>query len=187
MTKSEMQNLIADKTRRANRRLRDLERSGITTSSNAYRYIERLAYDDDDKNIISFTSTGKIKFRTDTKNMSEKELKTQLSYLDNFLKAKTSTVGGVNRKYKKAYKTFSENEDNKVKLSYNEYIDAYDNEELIEYQKIYGSIAMQELVSEYGVEKASRIAKQVLKRIEKKGEVSLEEIEKIKRNFKKGK
>lgn len=186
MTKSAMQNLIVDKTKRANRRLRDLERSGITSSSNAYRYIERLAYDDDDKNIISFTSTGKIKFRTDTKKMSEKELKKQLKYLDNFLSAKTSTVGGVNRKYKKAYKTFSENEDNKVKLSYNEYIDEYDYEELVKYQKIYGSMAMQELVAESGVETAKDIAEKVLKRIEKVGEVSLEDIEKIKSKFKKG-
>ena len=185
MTKSAMQNLIADKTRRANRRLRDLERSGITSSSNAYRYIERLAYDDDDKNIISFTSTGNIKFRTDTKKMSEKELKQQLKYLDNFLSAKTSTVSGVNRKYKKAYKTFSENENNKVKLSYNEYIDEYDYEELVKYQKIYGSMAMQELVAESGVERAKDIAEKVLKRIEKIGEVSLEDIEKIKSKFKK--
>lgn len=184
MTKSAMQNLIADKTKRANRRLRDLERSGISNSSNAYRYIERLAYDD--KDIISFTSTGKIKFRTDTKNMSEKELKQQLKYLDNFLSAKTSTVGGVDRKYKKAYKTFSENEDNKVNLSYNEYIDEYDYEELVKYQKIYGSMAMQELVAESGVETAKDIAEKVLKRIEKRGEVSLEEIEKIKSKFKKG-
>ena len=181
-----MQNLIADKTKRANRRLRDLERSGISNSSNAYRYIERLAYDDNDKNTISFTSTGKIKFRTDTKSMSEKELKQQLTYLDNFLSAKTSTVGGVTRKYKKAYKTFSENENN-IKLSFDEFIDEYDYEELVKYQKIYGSSAMQELVSKYEVETAKDIAEKVLKRIEKKGEVSLEEIEKIKKQFKKGK
>ena len=184
MTKSAMQNLIAEKTKRANRRLRDLERSGITSSSNAYRYIERLAYDDDDKNIISFTSTGKIKFRTDTKKMSEKELKQQLSYLDNFLSAKTSTVGGVKRKYKKAYETFSKNENN-IKLSFDEFIDEYDYQELVNYQKIYGSSAMQELVSNYDVETAKDIAEKVLKRIEKRGEVSLEEIEKIKKQFKK--
>ena len=179
-----MQNLIADKTKRANRRLRDLERAGFSDSSNAYRYIKTVAYDD--IGITSYTSTRKIKFRTDTKNMSEEELKVQLSYLDNFLSAKTSTVGGVNQKYKKAYETFSENE-NDIKLSFDEFIDEYEYEALVEYQKIYGSIAMQELVSEYGVEKANEIAKKVLKRIEKKGEVSLEEIEKIKKQFKKGK
>ena len=87
-----MQNLIADKTRRANRRLRELEKSGFDNSSNAYRYVRTLAYDD--RGITSFTSTGKIKFRTDTKKMTEEELKEQLAYLDNFLTAKTSTVGG---------------------------------------------------------------------------------------------
>ena len=180
-----MQNLITDKTRRANQRLRNLEKSGLSNSSNAYRYIERLAYDDDDKDIISFTSTGKIKFRTDTKNMSEKELKQQISYLDNFLSAKTSTVGGVERKYKKAYKTFSENENN-MKLSFDEFIDEYDYEELVKYQKIYGSSAMQELVSEYSIETSRKISEKVLEKIDKKGEVSLEDIEKIKSKFKKG-
>ena len=178
-----MQNLIADKTRRANRRLRELEKSGFDNSSNAYRYIKTLAYDD--IGVTSFTSTGKIKFRTDTKNMSEEELKEQLAYLDNFLSAKTSTVGGVNRRNEKAYKTFSENENN-IKLSYKEFLDEYDYQELIKYQKVYGSATMQELVSDYSVETATKIAEKVLEKIDKKGEVSLEEIKKIKSKFKKG-
>ena len=178
-----MQNLIADKTRRANRRLRELEKSGFDNSSNAYRYIKTLAYDDN--GVTSFTNTGKIKFRTDTKNMSEEELKEQLSYLDNFLSAKTSTVGGVNRRNEKAYKTFSENENN-IKLSYKEFLDEYDYQELIRYQKVYGSATMQELVSDYSIETARKIAEKVLEKIDKKGEVSLEEIKKIKSKFKKG-
>lgn len=185
MTKSAMQNLIEDKTRRANRRLRDLERAGLSDSSNAYRYIKTVAYDD--RGITSYTSTGKIKFRTDTKNMSEEELKVQLSYLDNFLTAKTSTVGGVNRKYKDAYNTFKQESTISNDISYTEFIDMYNYQALVEYQKIYGSIAMQELVSEYGVEKANEIAKKVLKMAEQKNDVvSLEEIEKIKKQFKKG-
>ena len=45
---------------------------------------------------------------------------------------------------------------------------------------------MQELVSESGIEKANVIAKEVIKMVEKAGEVSLEDIEKIKSKFKKG-
>lgn len=183
MTKSAMQNLIADKTKRANRRLRDLERSGFDNSSNAYRYVKTLAYDD--RGVTSFTSTGKIKFRTDTKKMSEKELKRQLSYLDNFLTAKTSTVGGVKRKYKDAYETFKRDTTLAKDISYTEFIDMYNYQALVDYQKVYGSMAMQELVSESGIEKANVIAKEVVKMVEKAGEVSLEDIEKIKSKFKK--
>ena len=184
MTKSAIQNLIEDKTRRANRRLRDLERSGFDNSSDAYRYVKALAYDD--RGITSFTSTGKIKFRTDTKKMSEEELKEQLSYLDNFLTAKTSTVGGVNRRNKEAYKTFKRENTIANDISYTDFIEMYDYQSLVDYQKIYGSSSMQELVSESGIEKANVIAKEVIKMVEKAGEVSLEDIEKIKSKFKKG-
>lgn len=182
MTKSAMQNLTKDKTRRANQRLRNLEKSGLSESSNAYRYIKRLSYDDN--SIVSFTSTGKIKFRTDIKNMSEKEIKKQLSYLDSFLTAKTSTVGGVNRKYKSAYNTFKTFTN--LDITYNDFIDMYDNQLLIDYQKIYGSATMQNLVSEVGIDNAKDVAKRVLKSIENGVEVSLEDIEKIKKSLKKG-
>ena len=62
----------------------------------------------------------------------------------------------------------------------------YDYQSLVDYQKIYGSSSMQELVSESGIEKANVIAKEVIKMVEKVGEVSLEDIEKIKSKFKKG-
>lgn len=195
MTKSAMQNLLKDYTRRANRRLRDLERAGISSSSNAYRYVERLAYDREKDSTTTLSETGKIKFRTDIKNMSEKELKKQLAILETFLTSKTSTIGGINRKYKKAYETFKNNVTSNI--SFEDYISMYDYEALIEYQKMYGSQAMNELVIKNGMDKAIEIANIVMEKNKRKKEdaersgvefeeVSLEEIEEIMRNMKKG-
>lgn len=195
MTKSAMQNLLKDYTRRANRRLRDLERAGLSSSSNAYRYVERLAYDREKDSTTTLSETGKIKFRTDIKNMSEKELKKQLAILETFLTSKTSTIGGINRKYKKAYETFKNNVTSNI--SFEDYISMYDYEALIEYQKMYGSQAMNELVIKNGIDKAVEIANIVMEKNKRKKEdaeknniefeeVSLEEIEEIMRNMKKG-
>lgn len=195
MTKSAMQNLLKDYTRRANRRLRDLERAGISSSSNAYRYVERLAYDREKDSTTTLSETGKIKFRTDIKNMSEKELKKQLAILETFLTSKTSTIGGINRKYKKAYETFKNNVFSNI--SFEDYISMYDYEALVEYQKMYGSQAMNELVIKNGMDKAIEIANLVMEKNKRKKEdaeksniefeeVSLEEIEEIMRNMKKG-
>lgn len=183
-----MQNLIADKTRRANRRLRDLERSGLSDSSNAYRYVKRLVYDGDRDNTTDVSSTGKIKFRTDIKNMSFTELKKQLSVLDSFLTSKTSTVGGIKRKYEQAYDSFKKSDKDNENVSFEDYIEMYDSKALVEFQLVYGSKVMQELVQEYGIDIASQIASEVLKENKKrKEEISLEEIERIKSKFKKGK
>lgn len=195
MTKSAMQNLLRDYTRRANRRLRDMERAGISSSSNAYRYVERLAYDREKDTTTTLSETGKIKFRTDIKNMSEKELKKQLAILETFLTSKTSTIGGINRKYKKAYETFKNNVTSNI--SFDDYISMYDYEALLEYQKMYGSQAMDELVIKNGIDKAVEIANIVTEKNKRKKEdaeksniefeeVSLEEIEEIMRNMKKG-
>lgn len=96
---------LARLTKRANSRLRQLEKSNLTNASNAYRYIEKLENLADDA--VTLDKKGRIKFKTNYKYKKyEKQfLEHRLKVVQEFLNAKTSTVTGTKKKYEKAYKT----------------------------------------------------------------------------------
>ena len=51
-------------TKRANQRLRQLEKSGVSQQSRAYRYVKRLVFDKQINNIVDVTKKGEPKFKT---------------------------------------------------------------------------------------------------------------------------
>ncbi len=97
---------IGSLAKRMNQRLRELEKQGLAQASNWYKYIERDAYDN--KSYLTRTKDGKIKFRTDITKMKPQTLRSLIRKLEESEKAKTSTVKGIKRAYKKGFEKFKE-------------------------------------------------------------------------------
>ena len=116
LTEKELKASIQSLAKVANQRLRQLEKSNKATSSPAYKYIERLAFDasktkgtgDDKYSFIGETKWGEIKFNTATGKMNQSQLRQEFSFLQRFLNTKTSTVTGVKKNIEKGYEKFKE-------------------------------------------------------------------------------
>lgn len=178
MTRNALINKIKQYARISNQRLRNIEKNKLEKSSNAYKYVERLAYD---KLNVTYNNQGRPRFLTakEIKKLSDKDLKKYEKILTNFLDAKTSTVGGVKRKYEKSYKTYTERYGN---IEFDTYTEMYDELWLIKYQQQYGSQELNSLIKEFGLEKATEIAKEVFETAKILGHdvLPLEEINRIK-------
>lgn len=178
MTRNALINKTKQYAKVANQRLRNIEKNKYEKSSNAYKYVEQLAYD---KLNVTYNNQGRPRFLTakEIKKLSDKELKKYEKTLTNFLEAKTSTGGGVKRKYEKSYKTYTERYGN---IDFDAYTEMYDNEWLVKYQQQYASQELRSLITEFSTEKAIEIAKEIFEtaKILGKESLSLEEINKIK-------
>ena len=116
LTEKELKAGIQSLAKVANQRLRQLEKSNKATSSPAYKYIERLAFDasktkgtsTDKYSFIGETKWGEIKFNTATTKMNQSQLRQEFSFLQRFLNTKTSTVSGVKKNIQKGYEKFKE-------------------------------------------------------------------------------
>ena len=89
--KEQMQRLRND-IKRANQRLRQLEKSGYTNSP-AYRYVLSNAFYGN-KN-IAFTKSGEVKFNTNLRGLSSDQMDELNIMVKRFLSKQTSTVTGT--------------------------------------------------------------------------------------------
>lgn len=178
MTRNALINKTKQYAKVANQRLRNIEKNKLEKSSNAYKYGERLAYD---KLNVTYNKQGRPRFLTakEIKKLSDKELKKYEKTLTKFLEAKTSTVGGIKRKYEKSYKTYTERYGN---IDFDTYTEMYDELVLVKFQEQYGSQELRNLVAEFGVEKAIEIATEIFETAKILGhdKLPLEEINRIK-------
>lgn len=123
MTKKELQKEVAKMAKRANTRLREIEKKELTKASVAYRYIETESKDK--QSYLSKTKKGEIKFDTSLSKKSYNELKEEYAKLNTFLnESKTSTVRGVKNHYKSIYDTFIQNHPNS-KMTFNQFGDMW--------------------------------------------------------------
>lgn len=182
MKRNVLLNKLKQYARIANNRLAKIEKQRLTQASNAYKYVERLAYD---KIATKYNKNGQPRFLTiqELKKMSDKQLKKYDKEITNFLEAKTSTLGGVKRKYNKAYDTYISRYSY---IPFEDFTNMYDYEILKKFQEMYGSKELNRLVSKYGLDTAIKIAKEIFQTAEKmnKEKLSLEEVEKIKERYK---
>ena len=92
---------IASEAKRANQRLRELEKKGMAEESRAYQELRGMFFSADlieGTDIFSKTKTGEMKFRTDIRRVakeSPEKLKLLETRLSQFLSAPTSTVKGI--------------------------------------------------------------------------------------------
>lgn len=92
-----------------NKRLYNLEKSGLTEQSNEYQIIEKYAM----KGAISFNvnmEKGTIRVKTSDKGLKGREREEFVNVLRNIMRAKTSTVKGTKEAQKKRYEGFLESE-----------------------------------------------------------------------------
>lgn len=127
---------IKTKAKKANQRLRELEKRGLTNSSVSYNDVQQLVFDN--KNYMSFTDKGEIKFNTALSGRDETELKEELRKIDKFLNAKTSTKSGIDRAFKNQYESYIEKypEQN---LSFDEFNSIYSSALIKSFLDIYQS------------------------------------------------
>lgn len=88
----EQQQRLRNDIKRANQRLRQIEKSGYTNSP-SYRYILSKAFYKDPN--ISFTKHGEVKFTTNLRNMSQEQTDELTTMVKRFLSKQTSTVSGT--------------------------------------------------------------------------------------------
>ena len=125
--------MIKERGARANQRLRELEKQGLTNSSNAYRWLERNAAKYD---VVRHTKRGDIRFSLKTEGLDKQKLASHLARIETFLEAKTSGKAGINKAYKKTYQSFINNPANNAKgLTYNAYIDMMETTGLESFKK----------------------------------------------------
>ena len=137
---SVLDTMIKERTRKANDRIKGLERtkskklnSEIYKNANAYRWLERNV---DKESSLTRTDSGGIRFSSATKKLTRRQKIERLEMVDKFLSAKTSTVRGIEKAYRKAYKTFtSANPDITENISYSEYINMMEANTLETFKK----------------------------------------------------
>lgn len=126
---------VATLAKRANQRLREIEKQDLADASPAYRYIERLHYDED--NATATDSKGRMKFNTNTRKKTYAQLQHEEAILTRFLEAKTSRAPGVRQMYEKA--TESLNKSTNRNLTVKEYGDMFLMDNMLATMKAYGS------------------------------------------------
>ena len=122
--RSEMSQLASKLAKTANQRLRSLEKAGLQNASNAYRYIEKLHFDKD--NATATDSKGRMKFNTNYRGLTYQQIQHNIGEITRFLEAQTSTVSGVNTKYRKGFETYRERYG--ADISYAEFTDLMRND-----------------------------------------------------------
>ena len=138
--------------KRANQRLRQLEKDELANQSKAYQYIMKKASknlaSDTKVKMFSYTRSGEIKFRTDlAKLMKENKnvYKALIRTATGFTESKSSTKLGMEDAIKQSYNTYKEKTG--FKGSYTEWADRWSNDEYQYLVKVYGVSSADELIS----------------------------------------
>ena len=104
--RSDLQSQLKALSTKANARLASLEKHGLTSASNAYRYLEKRHFDKD--TMLYESRSGKIRFTTKVGGRTSQQLQHQVRELERFLyESKTSTVSGVKARYTQAFETYA--------------------------------------------------------------------------------
>ena len=141
---------VANEAKRANTRLRAIEKANLTKTS-AYENVRRMGFDG--LNSISYTKKGEIKFRTDVSKMSESELKEHQRVIEDFLQSKSSKVGEIKKRRQQAYnkwKKEKERQGQKVDMDVNEFSEFWELSIIKKLKDAYGSEEVEYMVLTYG-------------------------------------
>ncbi len=105
MTRAELEKYIKNAAKKSNMSLRDLEKTGFSRASRAYRYAKKNLFDD--TNLMSYNKKGQKIFRTSVrKDETVNQLRHRASRIANFRNAPSHTSEGVKKQYKKAYESW---------------------------------------------------------------------------------
>lgn len=141
---------VANEAKRANSRLRAIEKAKLTKTS-AYENVRRLGFDGS-KN-IAYTKKGEIKFRTDVSKMSESELKEHQRVIEDFLQSKSSKVGEIKKRRQQAYdkwKKEKERQGQTIDIDIDDFSEFWELSNIKKLKDNLGSDEVELLVSQYG-------------------------------------
>ena len=156
---------VANEAKRANTRLRAIEKANLTKTS-AYENVRRLEFDGS-KN-IAYTKKGEIKFRTDVSKMSEAELKEHQRIIEDFLQSKSSKVGDIKKRRQQAYdkwKKEKERQGQTIDIDIDDFSEFWELSNIKKLKDNLGSDEVELLVSQYG----EKNVMETLKELEKMG------------------
>lgn len=113
--------------RKANDRLRRLEKAGLYEESREYRLVSHYAYSDPEGkgsiyNVNPEKDTIRFKSTLPTGQGYTREREYMINTLRNFLKASTSTVSGTRKAINKAFQSFKDNQDIKGEMTQEQYM-----------------------------------------------------------------
>lgn len=113
--------------RKANDRLRRLERAGLYEESREYRLVSHYAYSDPGGkgsiyNVNAEKDTIRFKSTLSTGQGYTREREYMINTLRNFLRASTSTVSGTRKAINKAFQSFMNNQDIKGEMTQDQYM-----------------------------------------------------------------
>lgn len=105
LNKQELEKVVSTWAKRANTRLRELEKQEVSTISNVYVYLRGM--EAAGVNYMDKTKQGDIKFKTKVKKQTLNQLRQEASKLKIFLfDAKTSTPIGAKQRFEKQYQSY---------------------------------------------------------------------------------
>ena len=176
---------VANEAKRANTRLRAIEKANLTNTS-AYENVRRMGFDD--SNHIAYTKKGEIKFRTDVSKMSESELKEHKRVIEDFLQSKSSKVGEIKKRRQQAYdkwKKEKERQGQNIDMDVDEFSEFWELSIIKKLKDAYGSEEVEYMVITYG----ESTVIETITEMEKEGlnpyNMSLDEIHNRMENFNK--
>lgn len=138
MTEGQLKEYIHTVGKAANQRLREMEKQGLQNSSAAYRFVKKQAGGED--YAFSKTGAGQIKFNLRVRGRSFDELRHMVATIDDFMEAKSSTIGGIRDIYRQAADTFEEHFDGDfTKEDYVKFTETMSYTLFRNFEKIYGS------------------------------------------------
>ena len=141
---------VANEAKRANTRLRAIEKANLTNTS-AYENVRRMGFDDSKH--IAYTKNGEIKFRTDVSKMSESELKEHQRVIEDFLQSKSSKVGEIKKRRQQAYdkwKKEKERQGQNIDMDVNEFSEFWELSIIKKLKDAYGSEEVEYMIITYG-------------------------------------
>ena len=176
---------VASEAKRANTRLRAIEKANLTNTS-AYENVRRMGFDDSKH--IAYTKKGEIKFRTDVSKMSETELKEHQRVIEDFLQSKSSKVGEIKKRRQQAYdkwKKEKERQGQNIDMDVDEFSEFWELSIIKKLKDAYGSEEVEYMVITYG----ESTVIETIQEMEKEGlnpyNMSLDEIHNRMENFNK--
>ena len=176
---------VASEAKRANTRLRAIEKANLTKTS-AYENVRRMGFDDSKH--IAYTKKGEIKFRTDVSKMSDSELKEHQRVIEDFLQSKSSKVGEIKKRRQKAYdkwKKEKERQGQNIDMDVNEFSEFWELSIIKKLKAAYGSEEVEYMVLTYG----ESTVIETIQEMEKEGlnpyNMSIQEIHNRMENFNK--
>lgn len=144
---------LASAAKRANQRLRELEKQGLTNAP-AYSYIERARFRQDPA--LGETRHGEVKFRTDIAHMSAEEKSNLRNMIKGFLNAETSTAKGAKAVAKRVKAGYAAgNAEIAEALTDNDYLSVWSTAISKEWSRQYGSDFTKQVIDAMGTDKKS--------------------------------